>query len=107
AACHVDIENKNTEEEEVPDISLISGQLRPVCAQKENNNVKSESLVLRNQNTTLSTQHHTSAAEFLAQRSWKGLEVKRGETQVTKAVEGRSGIASGYTHELVQDDDNT
>ena len=45
--------------------------------------------------------------EFLAQRSWKGLEVKRGETQVTKAVEGRSGIASGYTHELVQDDDNT
>ena len=47
------------------------------------------------------------SAEFLAQRSWKGLEVKRGETQVTKAVEGRSGIASGYTHELVQDDDNT
>lgn len=38
-------------------------------------------------------------AEFLAQRSWKGLEIKKGETQVSKAIEGRNGIASSYTHE--------
>ena len=42
------------------------------------------------------------SAEFLTQRSWKGLEMRRGETPVTKAVEGRSGIASSYTHEAVQ-----
>ena len=102
AAHHVQIQNKENKEE-VPDISLISGQLRPVYSQQENNNMQSDSLVVRNENTTLSTQHHTSAAEFLAQRSWKGLEVKRGETEVTKAVEGRSGIASAYTHEPAQD----
>lgn len=39
------------------------------------------------------------AADFLASRSWQGLEQKLGETSVTTAVEGRKGIAAGYTHE--------
>lgn len=38
-------------------------------------------------------------AEYLSSRSWRGLEQKQGETPVTKAVEGRKGIAAGYTHE--------
>ena len=37
--------------------------------------------------------------EFLASRSWRGLEQKQGETPVTKAVDGRKGIAAGYSHE--------
>ncbi|XP_028408526.1 2-(3-amino-3-carboxypropyl)histidine synthase subunit 2-like [Dendronephthya gigantea] len=100
SAKHVEIESKGTEEvtDEVPDVSLISGKLRPVFTQQEIGKNRSDSLVLKNQNTTLSTQP-TSAAGFLAQRSWKGLEPKRGETEVTKAVEGRSGIASGYANE--------
>lgn len=40
-----------------------------------------------------------SLAEFLASRSWKGLEQNLGETPVTKAVEGKEGIAAGYTDE--------
>ena len=54
-------------------------------------------------NTLIDSVSLNISAEFLAQRSWKGLEVKRGETPVTKALEGRTGIASFYTHESIQD----
>ena len=40
-----------------------------------------------------------SAASYLAGRSWQGLERKLGETAVTKAVEGRRGIAIAYEGE--------
>ena len=40
------------------------------------------------------------AASFLQTRHWTGLEQKRGQTEVTNAVEGRAGIAAGYTHEM-------
>jgi diphthamide biosynthesis protein 2 len=39
-----------------------------------------------------------TAATFLAQRQWKGLEQKLGETEVKLAEEGRAGIPKGYTH---------
>ena len=32
-------------------------------------------------------------------RDWRGLEVARGETPVRPAVEGRTGVASGYAQE--------
>lgn len=38
-------------------------------------------------------------AEYLASRSWKGLEQKQGETPITKVVQGREGIAAVYSHE--------
>ena len=38
-------------------------------------------------------------AYYLHSRSWQGLERKLGETEVIDAVEGRSGIAMGYSHE--------
>ena len=37
---------------------------------------------------------------FLQTRSWQGLEQKLGETPVTMATEGRSGIPICYTHEM-------
>lgn len=37
---------------------------------------------------------------FLQTRTWKGLEQKLGETPVTTAIEGRSGVPVCYTHEL-------
>jgi len=46
-------------------------------------------------------------AEYLASRSWRGLEQKLGETPVTKAVEGREGVAAGYTHEKGLNQDTT
>lgn len=39
------------------------------------------------------------SASFLAERSWRGLEQKLGETPVVKAVEGRRGIAIAYEEE--------
>jgi len=39
------------------------------------------------------------AAEYLQSRSWQGLEQQLGKTPVSKAAEGRSGTATGYTHE--------
>ena len=45
--------------------------------------------------------HYISpAAAFLGAREWKGLETKTGETAVPDvAIEGREGVARGYTHE--------
>ena len=40
------------------------------------------------------------AAEFLNKRTWRGLEQQLGETEVTMAIQGRSGVAAGYSHEL-------
>lgn len=85
---------------EVPDVSLITGHLRPAFRSPSYTaEPLSSSLVERNEETTLSTQNRITSAEFLASRSWKGLEQNLGETPVTKAVEGKEGIAAGYTDE--------
>lgn len=38
-------------------------------------------------------------SQYLAERSWQGLEQKLGETPVAKAEKGRMGIAMGYDGE--------
>ena len=54
---------------------------------------------LATQETSLSVLHRSGGGEFLLERSWRGLEQKLGETEVKDAVEGKSGIASGYERE--------
>ena len=39
------------------------------------------------------------AAEYLQSRSWQGLKQRLGESEVSTAVEGTTGIAAAYTHE--------
>ena len=39
------------------------------------------------------------AASFLHTRLWHGLEQQLGQTEVTMATEGISGVAAGYSHE--------
>ena len=46
----------------------------------------------------------SAAAEYLHGRDWQGLEVRRGETEVHVAAEGRTGVASGYAEEPDVDD---
>ncbi|CAL8398646.1 unnamed protein product [Arctogadus glacialis] len=85
---------------EETDVSLITGALRKHGLWSEEAAVPSDdpsSLVLRNQNLTVAQTH--TAASYLAGRSWQGLERKLGETAVTKAVEGRRGIAIAYEGE--------
>ncbi|XP_006634793.2 2-(3-amino-3-carboxypropyl)histidine synthase subunit 2 isoform X1 [Lepisosteus oculatus] len=81
------------------DVSLITGALRSsgLSSYELRGNDPGSSLVQRNQVLTVS-QANTAAA-LLAGRSWQGLEQKLGETPVTKAVEGRRGIAIAYEEE--------
>ncbi|XP_034021332.1 2-(3-amino-3-carboxypropyl)histidine synthase subunit 2 [Thalassophryne amazonica] len=87
------------EDFEETDVSLITGALRShhlVNSDAEESS-HSSSLVLRNQTLTVATAN--SAASFLVNRSWQGLEPKLGETPVVKAVEGKRGIAIAYEEE--------
>ncbi|XP_029313429.1 2-(3-amino-3-carboxypropyl)histidine synthase subunit 2 [Cottoperca gobio] len=81
------------------DVSLITGTLRSQNLLSSEPAVSSfgSSVVLRNQ--TLTVANTNSAASFLAERSWRGLEPNLGETPVVKAVEGRRGIAIAYEEE--------
>ncbi|XP_070708711.1 2-(3-amino-3-carboxypropyl)histidine synthase subunit 2 [Pempheris klunzingeri] len=81
------------------DISLITGALRSqnLLSSEPAESPYGSSVVLRNQ--TLTVANTNSAASFLAERSWRGLEQKLGETPVVKAVKGRKGIAIAYEEE--------
>ncbi len=53
-------------------------------------------LAVRNNITTIAAR---PAAQFLAARSYGGLETNVGDRPAMLAEEGRSGLAAGYTHE--------
>ncbi|XP_022609749.1 2-(3-amino-3-carboxypropyl)histidine synthase subunit 2 [Seriola dumerili] len=95
---HVPLADQQEEGDET-DMSLITGALRSHNLLSMEPAVSSygSSVVLRNQ--TLTVANTNSAASFLAERSWRGLEQKLGETPVVKAVEGRRGIAIAYEEE--------
>lgn len=80
------------------DVSLISNRVRSlgVRAAPELAEEPGGELVVRGDFAVAVAE---DAGEFLANRSWQGLERKLGETPVIKAVEGISGIAAGYSHE--------
>ncbi|XP_042366221.1 2-(3-amino-3-carboxypropyl)histidine synthase subunit 2 [Plectropomus leopardus] len=94
---HVPLADKQEGDDET-DVSLITGALRSKNLLSSEPAVSSfgSSVVLRNQTLTVAT---NSAASFLSERSWRGLEQKLGETPVVKAVEGRRGIAIAYEEE--------
>ncbi|XP_074549963.1 2-(3-amino-3-carboxypropyl)histidine synthase subunit 2 [Halichoeres trimaculatus] len=87
------------QEEDETDVSLITGALRSrnLLISDPAESSSDSSVVLRNQ--TLTVANTNSAASFLAERSWRGLEQKLGETPVVKAVKGRRGIAIAYEEE--------
>ncbi|XP_022101645.1 2-(3-amino-3-carboxypropyl)histidine synthase subunit 2-like [Acanthaster planci] len=100
AAKHVELPSSDSEEREVPtDISLVTGKLRSLGRTEEASDVTaSDALVRRDKMMTVGTVH-ANASEFLAGRSWQGLEQQLGQTPVAKAVEGRLGIAASYSGE--------
>ncbi|XP_076017188.1 2-(3-amino-3-carboxypropyl)histidine synthase subunit 2 [Genypterus blacodes] len=94
---HVPLADKQDSDE--TDMSLITGALRRqnLMSTEPVESAFGTSVVLRNQALTVANTN--SAASFLANRSWLGLEQKLGETPVVKAVEGRRGIAIAYEEE--------
>ncbi|XP_038039238.1 2-(3-amino-3-carboxypropyl)histidine synthase subunit 2 [Anas platyrhynchos] len=99
ACAHVELPPAVPEAEAVPDVSLITGEMRaahlsdPPAAQLP----PSTSLACRDQSWALA--EISPAASFLESRSWRGLEQQLGKTPVSKAVQGRRGIAIAYEEE--------
>lgn len=93
---HVPLPPPESELWDTPDVSLISGELRPPPAWKSPNEPGCSALTPRPQ---LELAESSPAASFLSSRSWQGLEPRLGETPVTGAVSGRRGIAIAYEDE--------
>ncbi|PNI52733.1 DPH2 isoform 17, partial [Pan troglodytes] len=93
---HVPLPPPESELWETPDVSLITGDLRPPPAWKSSNDHGSLALTPRPQ---LELAENSPAASFLSSRSWQGLEPRLGQTPVTEAVSGRRGIAIAYEDE--------
>ncbi|XP_040421176.1 2-(3-amino-3-carboxypropyl)histidine synthase subunit 2 [Cygnus olor] len=99
ACAHVELPPAVPAAEAVPDVSLITGEMRaarlgdPSAAQLP----PSTSLACRDQTRALA--EISPAASFLESRSWRGLEQQLGKTPVSKAVQGRRGIAIAYEDE--------
>ncbi|KAL6071145.1 Diphthamide biosynthesis protein 2 [Balamuthia mandrillaris] len=89
-------EEEDSEGEDSPRFSLIDGKLKASKAQEAEATQGKE---LANVSTERGLVQVKSAAYHLSTREWKGLEQKLGETPVALAVEGRSGLPKGYTHE--------
>lgn len=79
------------------DVSLVTGKIRAArgdCDSEQNGHEDKFALVA--QETQISELHRNGGGEFLSQKSWQGLEQKLGQTPVTKAVQGRTGIPMEY-----------
>ncbi|XP_051867897.1 2-(3-amino-3-carboxypropyl)histidine synthase subunit 2 [Pristis pectinata] len=98
ACSHVQFPDENFKSEET-NVSLITGNLRATQLLKSEGQINASSTSLIPRNDALAVTQSHSAASFLKTRSWKGLEQKLGETPVSKAVEGRKGIAIAYEEE--------
>ncbi|XP_063092345.1 2-(3-amino-3-carboxypropyl)histidine synthase subunit 2 isoform X2 [Cavia porcellus] len=93
---HVPLPPPESELWDTPDVSLISGELRPPLARAPLTDPGCSALTPRPQ---LELTESSPAASFLSSRSWKGLEPRLGQTPVTEAVSGRRGIAIAYEDE--------
>ena len=89
---HIPIELSDKES----DVSLITGEARHLNYTAEPQKYN-DSLIRRDD--ALSMIHYSGAGEFLTNRSWTGLEQNLGITEVTKAIDGKKGIAAGYEEE--------
>ncbi|NXV13721.1 DPH2 synthase, partial [Cepphus grylle] len=99
ACAHVELPPAVPAAEAVPDISLITGEMRAayLCDHAAPQLPPSTALACRDQTRALA--EISPAASFLESRSWRGLEQQLGQTPVSKAVQGRRGIAIAYEDE--------
>ncbi|NWW42751.1 DPH2 synthase, partial [Pedionomus torquatus] len=99
ACAHVDLPLAVPAAEAVPDVSLITGEMRAahLCDPLAPQMPPSTALACRDQTRALT--EISPAASFLESRSWQGLEQQLGQTPVSKAVQGRRGIAIAYEDE--------
>ncbi|XP_029473721.1 2-(3-amino-3-carboxypropyl)histidine synthase subunit 2 [Rhinatrema bivittatum] len=101
AHSHVEFPTRDVTEGEVPDVSLITGALRSAHL-SQTQTVEDPDCTLLAHRSETALAERGPAASFLDARSWKGLERRLGETPVSRAVEGRRGIAIAYEEEGLQ-----
>ncbi|KAF9278572.1 Diphthamide biosynthesis protein 2 [Mortierella alpina] len=103
-----DFSELDSDEDEKPHFSLVTGQLkqsRKYTSNKQDSKELSalidgtKDLTVRDKNTSVATLMSSAAGEYLQSRQFRGLEVQLGETPVELATEGRAGIARGYKTE--------
>lgn len=84
------------------DVSLITGETRRLTTVATGSDAGDEknNKSLTSRNDGLAMMHYSAAGEFLHNRSWTGLEPNLGQTSVSKAVEGKKGIAASYQDEI-------
>ncbi|XP_038075027.1 2-(3-amino-3-carboxypropyl)histidine synthase subunit 2-like isoform X2 [Patiria miniata] len=100
AAKHVELPaDDTTEQDSTTDVSLVTGKLRSLGKTQESSETTASKVLVRRDETTTVGTVHANASEFLAGRSWQGLEQQLGQTPVSKVVEGRTGIAASYSEE--------
>ncbi|NXK32054.1 DPH2 synthase, partial [Piprites chloris] len=99
ACAHMELPPAVPAAEAIPDISLITGEMRAahLCDPPASQLPPSAALACRDQTRALA--EISPAASFLESRSWRGLEQQLGQTPVSKAVQGRRGIAIAYEDE--------
>ncbi|KAJ2933761.1 hypothetical protein H1R20_g3331, partial [Candolleomyces eurysporus] len=95
-------DNEEKEDTDQPVFSLVTGKYRQAkrygTEEKSNGvEVDSTSLVVRNQEDAVSIAlPNSAAAQFLHQRTYRGLETRLGEDEPGVLEQGRSGIAREY-----------
>ncbi|GFO39956.1 2-(3-amino-3-carboxypropyl)histidine synthase subunit 2 [Plakobranchus ocellatus] len=85
---------------EVGDVSLINNKVRTLGIRERPEVGMSiqKTVAVRSDSTTVANIAQ-NAGEFLAGRTWKGLERQLGESPVVLATEGQCGIAANYSSE--------
>ena len=79
------------------DVSLVTGKIRTLNGIESASNHSTD---VATRSTQVAELHSgDGAGQFLANRSWRGLDRRVGETPVEDAVRGQSGIASHYRGE--------
>ncbi|TCD70390.1 Diphthamide biosynthesis protein 2 [Steccherinum ochraceum] len=92
------------EDTDQPIFSLVTGKYRhakryggpDTTTSPTDSSSPSSALTLRNQDTALSVLSDSASAQFLQNRTFRGLETRLGEDAPSVLEQGRSGIARGY-----------
>ncbi|XP_019849452.1 PREDICTED: diphthamide biosynthesis protein 2-like [Amphimedon queenslandica] len=95
-SCHTD----SMESDSSPDFSFLTGRLLSGAANEESGDCSDgQSLITRGSRDILLHSQGSGGPAYLKNRTWQGLERRLGETPVSSAEEGRSGLPINYSHE--------
>ncbi|KAF8547442.1 diphthamide biosynthesis protein [Imleria badia] len=97
-----DIANEEDRDPDQPTFSLVTGKYRharrfgAAPEPSDGDTSSPNTVVLRNQDGTMTVLPESAAALYLQSRSFRGLEARVGEDPLSILEQGRSGIARGY-----------